>query len=818
MNQITKVCPNCHRENEADALYCTWKCGYKWPKPEPKPEPKPVPMTQEIRDAFFDFSENILTQIKKEINDCESRQQPVTYIFSDTDDQLRGAYKEYTANFRQLVATMDNIALLSKQIDDKYNACLGETEGANNAQIDYIRLKYEQVQNKIKESLSVLVNNVLEIDPFSGVINYQISPLERWKTIKASEPRFPQRYNYVGCVNYDYNILGISYHLFCHQFIELLNANNLIVHYNNASKQLAINVIKTLLARMLHISQGMHLKIGVIDTATGQGLGGRFNDLPKDIYTFYGPQDSNLIREYLIDFEVNADNLMSNVLSNTTAENYNKHSSNPVDNEVAVLLDWNSCLQESVNGNLVKDIMRKSVRTGKCVIVMVNDDMPYVVNRRSGEDELLPELEKSSIQLDVKEANGTVGALKKLSWDYETIDDAVLFDVVKVVRNKHAETKHKTTINIEPVLKRQLEYGGNSSLGLSFVVGKNESYQDVTLELEDGGPGASLLVSANHNSELLLPWVQALIAQAMAQYKPEELKLVFADFTDDDVFDGLFDKNVETPPYYYYSGDGVQNKLRACLEKHKTQGQGRMLVFLNCDYLGCTDFVNNYSCLNKIHLILIERHNEQCLMSYSDWHNHFINFGPIWDHKWHIEKNQFELEESLCTAYSWDNVSELKELIEDWAESYRTEHPDEIVLDEDEDDDEEDMGYEVIEQNDIEENNIPSFEDLDEEMTEMDIVDSKTDEDTTNDNGNSNSNEMVVTDEAVEHGQTDAVESSSAEAQVEPTKALPDQIAETTPTVVKPVVVPMKKEDAPAKKLAKKKKTTKKQTTEFGYQ
>jgi hypothetical protein len=373
--------------------------------------------------------------------------------------------------------------------------------------------------------------------------------------------------------------------------LELLNAQNLIIHFDNKSKDKATTLVSTLLSRMLKATEGQLLNISVIDPKLGMGLNNYFKTgLPSNIYKVLKVIDPSDLLEQ--------ERRVLQMTGGGSVEHYNqsKHAGdNLLDYQIVVFQDWYSTLNERIIEDDFLSVVNNSIHAGYCFIFMVNDDNKpdETALRRRDEDDILMQLSHCLV-IDLKEQ--WINDSQQL----ELMNNNQVFEVLKDVRN--AVTPHPKDIDVGVLLEEKKVWGAASSRnGFSLFIGKNNSLQDLELHFEDNIIQQSLLVNYIDDYSNVFPWVNALVAQAFTLFSPEELNVLVADFTGNKEIAALSENRTILEPPYYYVGWNANKKEHAAKDSIGFQLPDLFTSFLsNCQEKRLLAFIiGSYDDLKK---------------------------------------------------------------------------------------------------------------------------------------------------------------------------------------------------------------------------
>ena len=675
----TKTCPKCGQLNVLRANFCTRRgCGFVFPKkqssqkpatPEepPKSTPAPTILNGDGDAPLLDFesiSNSIVDQIIEIIRSCQQRQKNIGTLKVNTDDAIRKTYETYVANFDNMETSMTKIERLAQSLDDHYTVAENKLKHDLPARKKFLQLAYEEKKGIILPLVAQLVDGFTRIKPFNQCKGYQVSPLINWDVISAPV-QLPQRFLYLGENCRHYRVLGEAFSISRRCYLELLNFQNLIIHFNNKNKDKATTLVSTLLSRVLKATQGQSLHICVIDPKMQLGLNSYFKTgLPTDIYSVERSIDTSDILEQ--------ETRILQMTKGESVERYNqsRHAGdNVIGYQIVVYQDWYSTLNGRIDEDELLDIVNNSTNAGYCFIFMVNDDLKPSgsVIRGRDEDDILSQLSHCTV-INLNEQ--WAGDNQQL----ELMNDDQIFDILKEVRSNI--TPHSKDIDVGVLLEEKKVWGTTSSKnGFSLFIGKDSSLQDVQLDFEDDIIHQSLLVNYRSTKSNVFPWMNAMIAQVFTLYDPEELNVLVADFTgNEDIATLASKKTLLEPPFYYLgmtnsqtspSKERIGNLIPRIISSLSNNPEKRLLAFI----IGRDEDIKKYVIdkfyltKDRLHIVLLTTDFViESTQKQRAFEGYQLSFGPMRIESRSIRKeekseslrgDEFIFESMVCQAYTY---------------------------------------------------------------------------------------------------------------------------------------------------------------------
>lgn len=631
----TKICPKCGQENILKARYCTrLNCDYVFPMETPEQKQKPVsndsgPKPLQTDTLVYDFqifAGKINETVNNEIAQCYKSIKSISNA-SYNDDKMRMAYTVYLANYDAIVNTLDQVKALADKLQITYNQHKERLSSIDRSSTELLELLYQKAYNNTTESVKGLVNKYSHIRPFDHLKSYLLSPVGEWDNTFAHDDLLSS-FMYLGIVGKDYEILGQKFRVERREYVELLRANNLVVHYNNATEKLCIELVATIIGRMLNKSP-LHLPMCIIDHDL-LGLHGGYRYLPDTVCRIESCFDTEEIREL---------------------ERICQQHGDLTNNQLFVFKDWYTCMKGIRNEEQLGRIMEWGIHTGQCFVIMVNEDTkpPRSSFSRGEEEDVLSRL-NNKIVLNL------VPKDKVPFPEYDLMGDDLIEKTRNLVQAMDDTIEQNKSIDICELFKNRGS-SRNCKLKLTLYIGKDDKLNDKSIELKDDRIHSSLLVRYDNHSHVF-PWVKAMIAEAFTLYGSQQMNVVVADFIGCDELDAIHTIDSRQAPFYYYKfkkNASASNKVISTINQFLGErGDQRMLVFLVGKFEDLKNgFVNTkYHDKKNLHLVLLATDVPREVV----WEGYQLTFGPKrLESGVELSEDEFIFENKVCYTYSCDN-------------------------------------------------------------------------------------------------------------------------------------------------------------------
>lgn len=640
MNKSEKKCPKCGFVNIVTARFCSRRdCDYIFPMPEqPKQEPDPKPKPQQIDNhvhAFQNFAKETIDAINKEIDQCLKSIKPINEALPN-DASIRKAYVIYLANYDAVINTLDKVEVLANNLQTSYNQYKAKLPSSDHSSFELLELLFQKAYNNTIGSINDLVLKYSNIRPFDNLKSYLLSPISDWNDTFDRDDLLSS-FMYLGVIGKDYVILGKKFRIEKREYIEFLHTNNLVIRYNNASEKQCLELVATIIGRILNKCL-LRLPIYIIDHNL-LGIHEGYNYMPETVFHIKSSFDFEMIRGF--------------------GRTNQKHGVLP-NNKLFVLKDWYACKNDIRSEEQLGKIMELGLDAGHFFIVMVNEDTKasYSSFRRDNEEDLLSELDhKITLNSDKKDGD--------FFCEYDLMGAHLIEKTRNLIQTTEDTMEQSKSIDISELFRR---VGSRiCKLKMTLYIGKDDQLNDKTIELKDDRIHSSLLVRYDNHSHVF-PWVKAMIAEAFILYGSQQANVVVADLIGCDELDTIHSIDSRRAPFYYFkfkkdasTSNKVISTIKQFLEEHSDQ---RMLVFLVGKFEDLKNsFVNTkYHDKKNLHLVLLVTDAPRDVV----WEGYQLTFGPKrLDTGVELCEDEFCFENKIWDAYSCDN-NMFQQLLKDY--------------------------------------------------------------------------------------------------------------------------------------------------------
>lgn len=628
-----KKCPKCGFVNIGMARFCSnSNCDYIFPTPE---QPKPKPSGNPVND-FQTFVNKTNKEVANLIKQCRESIRSVNRATPD-DDSMKKAYADYLYNYDTIVNTLDQITVLADNLQYSYNKNKAKLSPTDSNSIELLELLYEKARNTTFGLVNDLVKKYSNIKPFDHLKSYLLSPISDWDDTFAHDDLLSS-FLYLGVVGKDFNIFGSHFHIERREYIELLHANNLVIQYNNDTEKQCMDLVATIIGRMLNKSP-LRFPMCIIDHDL-IGIHDKYRYLPDTTCRIESGFDTGEIREL---------------------ERICQQHSDLTTNQLFVFKDWYACLKNIGDEEQLERIMKLGPLTGQCFVVMVNEDTKPSRSSfgRGDEEDLVSKLDHQiTLNLTKKDTGFFI--------EYDLMGDDLIEQTRNLVQTMDDTIEQNKSIDISELFKNRC-YKRSCKLKLTLYIGKDDKLDDKSIELKDDGIHSSLLVRYDNHSHVF-PWVKAIIAEAFTFYG-SQVNVVVADFIGCDELDAIHTIDSKQSPFYYYKfkkNAQTSNKVIATLNQFikADNSNQRMLVFLVGKFEDLKNgFVNTkYHDKKNVHLVFLATDVPREVV----WEGYQLAFGPKrLESGIELSEDEFIIENKVCYAYSCSDGM-IQQLLKDY--------------------------------------------------------------------------------------------------------------------------------------------------------
>lgn len=583
----TKRCPNCKKLNYPKAVFCQY-CGKEFKQVKQEPPKKEPPLDVPSDAPLLEFQRfGALQQKRLDQAKTKFQESQVRYEYPRetpwNDGQIAALYEAYCHNHSALVLFLKEAESLSADLEEKRKTCHQQLllSPDSNLELKDERLKLfssiaEKDTNSFFQTAKAIVEAFGKNNPVFATGCQLSTPLDLWK--QQSSPMLLQQHLFVGTSFRRFHILNQPIDLPRLEFIRLINEKNLIIKYNESSKEQCMSFVSTLLGRMIWSSGGLGLKVDVIDTKDWNGISYQFNNSKLcGLITETNEVGPLLSRLYKDEMEVITTTLKKAHVA-SVAE-YNASNFNKLCTQVLVIKDLNDCTSNA-DVSLLPKLMEKAAQAGLCVILMVNEDTPKEESRqyRTTSKDPMSSVERYALTIDLVD-NTLYG---KDSYDdllFDLMDEKHLAEAIAQGSVANDELLGASSLDYMP--KRSQDFWKLKATDeISLAIGM-ENYSPNVMRLTDN-PVESLVMVTGSISSAINSWLDTLVLQVSTKYDPSTVQLLLVDCYGED--STLFDKyipisSIEGAPISIAKVEGFDQEVWTRLYAHK-EGSPRLMAVI----------------------------------------------------------------------------------------------------------------------------------------------------------------------------------------------------------------------------------------------
>ena len=387
-----------------------------------------------------------------------------------------------------------------------------------------IKQTYEKLRKDVVEAIEKAYNRGREYyDEYFNKL-YEISKPDAplWDTI-SDKGCMPSSLITVGSKQHRYTILGEDVVIVENCYFELLNNQNLIIRYNDTTKQKALQVVNSLVGRLMASSSPGKVNVTMIDADEMDGTCDVFKFLNRNIFQILARPDD--IRKYLDEKERHIGNIIQNLLLGPikTLYDYNNNKETKEPYHVIVIEDFPMGLN-SESLFLLQKILKNGVRAGVNVIMLVNEDkIDYSDETRKTYNSCHMELLQQSCSVyDLTNNNEQI--------DFDSFSEEQLRKIVQYI-NSGVEVREEEAVLFADYMINQSEWWQRRSakyIEIPFGISEDRQIQKLNITQESGQNSAVVIGIPGSGKSVFL---HALICNAAINYSPDELNMYLIDFS-----------------------------------------------------------------------------------------------------------------------------------------------------------------------------------------------------------------------------------------------------------------------------------------------
>ena len=308
-------------------------------------------------------------------------------------------------------------------------------------------------------------------------------------------------------------------------FINLLNVQNVVIRYNDNTKPKALDVVNTMVGRLMAATAPGNLTFTTVDSFEMDGTSDIFKFFSKNIYQILVRPEE--IRKYFIEIENRIGDIIQNLLLGPikSLADYNQNKENKEPYHIIIIEDFPAGIDgESLHH--LKLIMKNGVRAGVNVILLLNEDrIKYSEETQKAYNNMrMVQLEKSDCAVLDLTGNTTNNI------HFETLPDNCLHEIVQYV-NSGIEVRKEESILFADYLAPESEWWNRKSakfIEIPFGVSADKRIHSLRITQESGQNSAIVIGIPGSGKSVFL---HTLICNAAINYSPEELNMYLIDFS-----------------------------------------------------------------------------------------------------------------------------------------------------------------------------------------------------------------------------------------------------------------------------------------------
>lgn len=482
--------------------------------------------TQKIQSLFDEDISLLENNLQIVHNKCISEQKKEELNLRETvDKQIHSLGSSFDHNI-----TSESLKqyLHDHQITivEKYKQLKKEEIQKISSKKEEMKIAFDEMRRHIIESIIHINQKNEEYFSFYFDRLYETSKidLELWNKID-DRGTLPSSQLLAGHKEHKYCILGENISIFENYYVKLLNNQNLIITYNNDTKQQALKVVNSLLGRLLASSSPGKVSLTMIDSDEMDGTCDMFKYLNRTIFQILAHSDE--IRKCLEEKERLISNIIQNLLLGSIKSlfDYNQIKENKESYHVIVVEDFPVGINnESLY--LLQKIMKNGIRAGISVILLINEDkINYSDDTQKSYNSIhLEKLKKDCTVYDFTKNDS------KTQFHFDSFSDRQLQNIVQYV-NDGVEIRQEDTILFADYVLPESKWWERKSakyIEIPFGVSRDKQVQGLKITQESGQNSAVVIGIPGSGKSVFL---HTLICNAATIYSPDELNMYLIDFS-----------------------------------------------------------------------------------------------------------------------------------------------------------------------------------------------------------------------------------------------------------------------------------------------
>lgn len=500
----------------------------------------PVSLCKKIEIKYVGLIRRYQNNLQELLKAVEINREPFVLQFPSDEAEIEYYIKEYE---KQIMAFVTMLELISKSSRKDTIAFRDDVDLLG----DYCKKakgekkeKCIEIRERIFDQITILQKETLQRiktvfqkfhEYYQGVFSpyYETTTTQGsvWKVINNKRvialPYLIYGYKDVVCP-----VFEDSFQLQLFQFIPFLNKKNLLLRYNNNTKQTAQDIVNGILGRLLVGSQSGNVQVCVFDPKDLGGTSNIFKMLDHHVYTICGRTSDMQAQLSVLDRYVEnvVQNLLQGPYKSLAAFNNGKEKQEPY--QVIVLKDFPYGISPDM-AHTIQRIIVNGLKTGVQFVFMVNDDL---INKSedcmkiSNIMHLNDPLSVQAKEIDLTKQPENIREKQQFAF----LDDNVLHNIVQYV-NAGFEIKSEEVLRLTDYMIPKEEWWTKQSANradIPFGMSSNKQIQKLNITQESGQNAAVVIGIPGSGKSVFL---HALIASAMVNYSPRELQMYLLDFS-----------------------------------------------------------------------------------------------------------------------------------------------------------------------------------------------------------------------------------------------------------------------------------------------
>lgn len=495
---------------------------------------------KEIEKKYAVIEQRYVNNIRMLNERLHIEEYPYKRVFDSIDEEIKYIISEYD---KAIGDALSMLKLISKSsikdmmtFQDDLNTltalCTKVPEKIKDACMEIRMRVYDKVNRMQKNMCEQISDTFTQFTAY-----YQATFMAHYETAMVKSEKWDKVQNnqIISIPHLLYGTQDIEYPFFeqtCKtirlQFVPFLKRNNLLIRYNTAKTNDALNIVNNIIGRLFASSKSGNVQLHIADVKDLGGTNNMLKMLDKHVYTI-SARSADVLSD-LAQIDRYVEDVVQNLLFGpySTLEQFNEGKEKQEPYHVVVFKDFPYGVPQEA-ANIIQRILVNGNRAGVHFIFMLNED--YI--QRNEECYKIANILHVDSPKELRAQ--TINLIdevpdKAISQLYPTLTDKQLHDVVQYV-NAGFEMKKDEVLRLTDYLLPKEDWWTRLSASradIPFGMSVNKQLQKLNITQESGQNSAIVIGIPGSGKSVFL---HVLIASAMVHYSPRELQMYLLDFS-----------------------------------------------------------------------------------------------------------------------------------------------------------------------------------------------------------------------------------------------------------------------------------------------